>query len=69
LNLIAAFLNQGAAVIGVTHYDISTQPSVDDYYQCLSERGDPWPVLHVDVRKSGDVSMLLNTLLATLEYA
>jgi signal recognition particle receptor subunit beta len=69
LNLNAPFLNQGAVVIGGTHYDVSTQPSVDDYYQCLSERGDLWPVLHVDVRKSGDVSMLLNTLLATLEYA
>lgn len=69
LNLNAEFLNQGAAVIGVTHYDLSTKPSVDDYYQCLSERGDPWPVLNVDVRKSDDVSMLLNTLLTTLEYA
>lgn len=69
LNLNAEFLNHGAAVIGVTHYDLSTTPSVDDYYQCLAERGDPWPVLHVDVRKSDDVKLLLSTLLTTLEYA
>lgn len=69
LNLNAAFLQKGAAVIGVTHYDVSTQPSIDDYYKSLAERGDPWPVLHVDARKSEDVSLLLHTLLATLEYA
>ncbi|MGR9105425.1 MAG: GTP-binding protein [Gammaproteobacteria bacterium] len=69
LNLNAGFLQKGAAVIGVTHYDVSTQPSIEDYYNCLSERGDPWPVLHVDARKSEDVTLLLHTLLATLEYA
>lgn len=69
LNLNAAFLNTSAAVIGVTHYDECAQPSIDDYYQALEERGDPWPVLHVDARKADDVLILLNTLLATLEYA
>ncbi len=68
LNLNAAFLRQSAAVIGITHYDVTRQPSIDDYYQALEERGDPWPVLHADVRKEEDVTMLLNALLATLEY-
>lgn len=69
LNLNAAFLQESAAVIGVTHYDQSTRPSIDDYYLALEDRGDPWPVLHADVRSAVDVVMLLNTLLATLEYA
>jgi len=68
LNLNAAFLRNSAAVIGVTHYDESTKPSIDDYYEALGERGDPWPVMHADVRKEDDVITLLNALLATLEY-
>ncbi|NOQ15594.1 MAG: GTP-binding protein [Methyloprofundus sp.] len=68
LNLNARFLRQSAAVIGVTHYDVTTKPTIDDYYEVLAERGDPWPVMHADVREKDDVGILLNTLLATLEY-
>lgn len=68
LNLNAAFLRTSAAVIGITHYDEKAVPAVSDYYRVLEERGDPWPVLHVDARKADDVRLLLNTLLATLEY-
>lgn len=68
LNLNAAFLQESAAVIGITHYDESTKPSIDEYYRVLEERGDPWPVLHADARNAADVVVLLNTLLATLEY-
>ncbi|MEE9425210.1 MAG: ATP/GTP-binding protein [Methylococcales bacterium] len=69
LNLNAAFLQNSAAVIAVSHFDEANQPSIDDYYQVLEERGDPWPVIHVDARNSDDVVMLLDTLLATLEYS
>lgn len=68
LNLNAAFLRHSAAVVGVTHYDMATSPSVQDYYDCLSERGDPWPVLHVDAREKRDVAMLIHTLLAQLQF-
>lgn len=68
LNLNAAFLQKATAVIGITHFDETNTPSIDDYYQALEERGDPWPVIHVDARKKEDVVILLSTLLATLEY-
>ena len=68
LNLNAAFLRSSAAVIGITHYDEKASPAVSDYYRVLEERGDPWPVMHVDARKADDVRLLLNTMLATLEY-
>jgi signal recognition particle receptor subunit beta len=68
LNLNASFLLTHPAVIGVTHYDESTQPSIDDYYDVLAERGDPWPVLHADAREPSDIKLLLDTLLAMLEY-
>ena len=69
LNLNAAFLQKSAAVIGITHFDEATEPAIDDYYHALEERGDPWPVIHVDAREADDVVILLNTLLATLEYS
>lgn len=69
LNLNAAFLQNTAAVIGVSHFDVTNQPTIDDYYQALHERGDPWPVIHVDARDKDDIIILLNTLLATLEYS
>ena len=68
LNLNAGFLRRSAAVVGVTHYDVTEAPSVQDYYECLSERGDPWPVLHVDAREKTDVAMLIHTLLAQLQF-
>ncbi|PPD47293.1 MAG: GTP-binding protein [Methylobacter sp.] len=68
LNLNYRFLLKSPAVIGITHYDETMQPSVDDYYSALAERGDPWPVIHVDARSLEDVRLLLNTLLAVLEY-
>lgn len=69
LNLNARFLREGGvAVIGITHFDLQQAPSLDDYYQVLAERGDPWPVVHVDAREIDDVAMLLETLLAALEY-
>ena len=69
LNLNADFLQNTAAVIGVSHFDETNQPTVDDYYQALHERGDPWPVIHIDARDKDDIIILLNTLLATLEYS
>jgi signal recognition particle receptor subunit beta len=69
LNLNAEFLLNNPAVIGITHYDEAIEPRVDDYYTVLKERGDFWPIIHADARKPEDVSLLLHTLLATLEYS
>jgi signal recognition particle receptor subunit beta len=68
LNLNAEFLLTSPAVIGITHYDESIKTSIDDYYDVLNERGVFWPIIHADARKSEDVTLLLHTLLATLEY-
>jgi len=70
LNLNADFLRRDhTAVIGITHYDVTSKPDIESYYQALTERGDPWPVLAVDVRRAKDVFMLLKTLIALLQYA
>lgn len=69
LNLNAEFLTVNPAVIGITHYDEISQPTVDDYYNVLKEHGDFWPVIQSDARKPEDVVLLLHTLLAILEYS
>jgi signal recognition particle receptor subunit beta len=68
LNLNHRFLLKHPAIIGVTHYDITAQPSIADYYSALAERGDPWPIIPVDARVIDDIKLLLTTLLAMLEY-
>lgn len=68
LNLNHHFLLRNPAVVGITHFDESKQPSIDDYYRALAERGDPWPVIDIDARNLADVKLLLDTLLAVLEH-
>lgn len=62
------FIEETAAVIGVTQADNSPKPSLDDYYDFLEKRGENHPVLFVDVRQDEDVLMILDTLLSLLEY-
>ena len=68
LNLNHPFLQKNPAVIGITHCDKSPSPTLNDYYQALAERGDPWPIIDVDARNIADIKLLLDTLLAVLEY-
>jgi signal recognition particle receptor subunit beta len=68
LNLNAAFLLENPAIIGVTHFDITNTPTIEDYYAALDERGDAWPVVRVDARKKDDVRILLQILVAALEH-
>lgn len=69
LDNFAGFIRETGAVIGVTRTDLSTTPSLDDYYERLEARGEMYPVFDADVRKSDDVLMLLDALISTLEYA
>ena len=68
LNLNADFLKQHPAVIGVTHLDEAATPGISEYYQCLAERGEYWPVLRADARRREDVALLINALVSVLEY-
>ena len=68
LNLNADFLKSRPAVIGITHLDVAATPDISEYYQCLYERGDNWPILRADARKPGDVVLLIDALLSVLEY-
>lgn len=68
LNINADFLRNRPAVIGVTHFDESPKPNLDDYYASLEERGEFWPVFAADARSKDDLVVLINALLSVLEY-
>jgi hypothetical protein len=61
------FIQQTAAVIGVTRMDVAKRHSLDDYSQRLLERGQILPVFEVDVRNANDVHILIHALLAILQ--
>lgn len=68
LNLNADFLKRRPAIIGVTHLDEPGTIDIEDYYRCLNERGESWPILRADAREQNDVVRLIEVLLSVLEY-
>jgi signal recognition particle receptor subunit beta len=62
------FIQETAAVIGVTHTDESPRPDLQTYYHYLQERGLQLPVFPIDARSRESVIMLIQALLAMLEY-
>lgn len=69
LDNFSGLIQKASAVIGITRTDIALQPTVDDYYSYLIERGIMLPVFVADVRQRADVLMLVDALLSTLELA
>lgn len=68
LDLYGEILKEKTAVIGVTHYDMRAKHSLDDYQVALKRRGELWPIMKLDARKTEHVLLLLETLIATLRY-
>ncbi len=62
------FINETSAVIGISHMDTNPEPDLQSYYSYLQERGIELPVLPVDARSSDSVVMLIQALLAMLEF-
>lgn len=54
-------------VVGLTKTDLAPTPSVSEYEQFLSQRGEAYPVLALDVRRRDEVLGLLDTLLSRIE--
>lgn len=60
-------LNTVPCAIGVGRAGHPGSPTLDDYADALSGRGQIFPVIAVDVRKRADVLLLIDTLLAQVE--
>ncbi len=68
LDNFRGFINETSAVIGVTRMDISAEPNLQCYYDYLGERSIQLPVFPVDARSRESIVMLIQALIAMLEY-
>ncbi|MFL1468010.1 GTP-binding protein [Marinobacter sp. DUT-3] len=69
LENFADFIEETGVVIGLTRRDEFDSPSLDDFYERLDRWGTVFPILEVDVRKKEDVSLMINALISTIEFA
>lgn len=67
LNAFDNFINTTAVAIGVTQMDLKSTPCVADYHQQLKTMGLKPPVFAVDAREYNDVSLLVQSLLYSLD--
>ncbi len=61
------FIGDTAVAIGVTQMDVSAKPTIDDYHVQLGSMGLKLPVFAVDARVRNDVSILVQSLLYSLD--
>ncbi len=68
LDAFDQFINDTAVAIGVTQMDISNTPTISDYQRQLQTMGmKPPPVFAVDARVYSDVSLLVQSLLYSID--
>ena len=60
-------LREATAVVGIGRTESHPHPALDDYYAVLAERQLTLPIFAVDVRKRGDVLLLLDVLFHQIE--
>jgi signal recognition particle receptor subunit beta len=67
LDAFDKFIGDTAVAIGVTQMDVSAKPTIGDYHAQLSGMGLKLPVFAVDARVRNDVSILIQSLLYSLD--
>jgi signal recognition particle receptor subunit beta len=61
------FIAEQQLVIGITRMDIQRSPNVQDYRQWATQLSLDAPIFEVDARERDDVSMLIQSLLLSLD--
>lgn len=61
------FIEKQQLVIGITRMDIQRSPGLKEYRQWVDELSLTAPIFEVDARKRDDVSMLIQSLLLSLD--
>ncbi len=61
------FIAETTVVIGVTQFDVSNKPTIEEYRMALRERELSAPVFEIDARERKDISLLIQSLLYTLD--
>jgi len=67
LNAFKKFIAEKSVVIGITKMDSRNTPTLEDYRKKLKESSLTLPIFEVDAREKKDISLLLQTLLFTLD--
>jgi len=68
LDAFREFIGRTAVAVGVTRMDEKSTPSLEDYHQEIGNLGWPsLPVMEVDARRREDVSILVQSLLYSLD--
>jgi uncharacterized protein len=67
LDAFKNFIDETKVVIGVTQMDLSAAPSIDEYHFQLREHDINPPIFEVDAREKSDVSLLVQSLLYSLD--
>ncbi|MDY6994374.1 MAG: GTP-binding protein [Pseudomonadota bacterium] len=68
LDNFRGFINETTAVIGITRMDIAAEPDLQCYYDYLTEQGIQLPIFPVDARCRDNIVMLIQALIAMLEF-
>jgi signal recognition particle receptor subunit beta len=67
LDSFGDFISKTSVAIGVTQMDLSGKPTIADYHKQLQASGLKPPVFAVDARVKNDVSLLVQSLLYSLD--
>lgn len=67
LDSFQKFIAETNVAIGVTQMDLSNKPTINDYHSQLQAMGIKPPVFSVDARVKNDVSLLVQSLLYSLD--
>ncbi len=67
LDAYEPFIEAAAVAVGITRTDLSPEPRRSAYVDAVTRRGMRCPVLTVDARDPDDVSLLLQSLLFSLD--
>ena len=67
LDSFAKFIADTHVAIGVTQMDLSNKPTIEEYHIQLQNLGLKTPVFSVDARVKNDVSLLVQSLLYSLD--
>jgi uncharacterized protein len=62
------FIKETSAVVGITRMDIASEPDLQVYYDYMQSQGILLPIYSIDARSRESVVMLIQALVAMLEY-
>lgn len=62
------YIEDTSAVIGVTRMDVAEKPELDEYYDYLLQKDLQLPIFSIDVRERDNVVMMIEALVAMLEF-